>query len=60
MTDPNCVDPNQVRKSKTKTKMSLKESAAHLAASPHIRNLAIMVSRVPKFHEPNSKLHARF
>merc|ERR1719506_174643 len=43
MTDPDCVDPNQVRKSKTKTKMSLKESAAHLAASPYIRNLAIMV-----------------
>lgn len=43
MTDPNCVDPAAAKKSKTKTKMSLKESAAHLAASPYIRNLAIMV-----------------
>jgi AAA family ATP:ADP antiporter len=43
MTDPDCVPPQALKKTKTKTKMSLKESAAYLASSPYIRNLAALV-----------------
>ncbi|CAN0134776.1 unnamed protein product [Ectocarpus sp. 12 AP-2014] len=44
MTDPECV-PAEVGKpkSKTATSMGLRESAKYLAASPYIRNLAILV-----------------
>jgi len=43
MTDPECVDVNQQRKSKTKSKMTLKQSAAYLAKSPYMRDLATLV-----------------
>lgn len=43
MSDPECVDPSQQKRAKTKTKMSLGDSAKHLAKSPYIRNLAAMV-----------------
>ncbi len=43
MTDPQCVDPAAVRKSKTKTKMTLGESASFLAKSRYIRDLATLV-----------------
>ena len=43
VTDPECVDPNEVKKSKTKTKMTLKESVDFLAKSKYIRNLAMLV-----------------
>jgi len=43
MTDPECVPPQALKKTKTKTKMSLKESAAYLASSAYIRNLAALV-----------------
>jgi len=43
MTDPGCVDPAAQRKSKTKTSMTLGESASFLAKSSYIRNLALMV-----------------
>jgi AAA family ATP:ADP antiporter len=43
MTDPECVPPQALKKTKTKTKMSLKESAQYLASSAYIRNLAALV-----------------
>ena len=43
MTDPACVPEQAIKKSKTKTKMGIKESAAYLASSPYIRNLAALV-----------------
>jgi AAA family ATP:ADP antiporter len=43
VTDPECVDPNEVKKSKTKTKMTLRESVDFLAKSSYIRNLAMLV-----------------
>jgi AAA family ATP:ADP antiporter len=43
MTDPECVPPQALKKTKTKTKMTLKESAAYLGSSPYIRNLAALV-----------------
>lgn len=45
MTDPACVDQEKqaLRKSKKKTKMSMKESAQFLMNSPYIRDLAILV-----------------
>lgn len=43
MTDPACVDPSAVRKSKTKTKMGVQESAKFLAKSKYIRDLATLV-----------------
>lgn len=44
MTDPECVPAEVGRpKSKTATSMGLRESAKYLAASPYIRNLAILV-----------------
>merc|ERR1719335_624702 len=43
MTDPECVPPQALKKTKTKTKMTLKESAAYLANSAYIRNLAALV-----------------
>lgn len=43
ITDPECVDESLVRKSKAKTKMTLLQSAKHLASSAYIRNLATMV-----------------
>merc|ERR1712100_147178 len=41
--DPECVDPNEVKKSKTKTKMTLGESVNFLRKSSYIRNLAMLV-----------------
>merc|ERR1719181_652103 len=41
--DPECVDPNKVKKSKTKTKMTLGESVNFLRKSSYIRNLAMLV-----------------
>ena len=43
MTDPECVDPAQQRLSKVKTKLTMKESAAFLANSTYIRDLALLV-----------------
>jgi len=43
VTDPECVDPNEVKKSKTKTKMTLGESVNFLRKSAYIRNLAMLV-----------------
>ncbi|BAM79945.1 chloroplast ADP,ATP carrier protein [Cyanidioschyzon merolae strain 10D] len=43
MTDPTLVDPARQKKAKTKTKLGLVESAKFLAASPYIRNLALLV-----------------
>lgn len=43
MTDPECVPPSAVKQSKTKTSMGIKESAAYLASSPYIRDLATLV-----------------
>ncbi|CAM9367466.1 unnamed protein product [Discosporangium mesarthrocarpum] len=44
MSDPDCVAPELGRpKGKTATSMSLSESAKYLAASPYIRNLAMLV-----------------
>merc|ERR1719353_2336039 len=43
VTDPECVDPNEVKKSKTKTKMTLGESINFLRKSAYIRNLAMLV-----------------
>lgn len=44
MTDPECVAPEIGQpKSKTATSMGLAESAKYLAASPYIRNLAMLV-----------------
>lgn len=44
MSDPECVPPEIGRpKSKTATSMGLRESAKYLAASPYIRNLAMLV-----------------
>merc|ERR1719159_2111010 len=41
--DPECVDPNEQKKSKTKTKMTLAESVNFLRKSSYIRNLAMLV-----------------
>ena len=41
--DPACVDVTKLKKAKTKTKMSMGESAAYLAKSPYIRNMATLV-----------------
>merc|ERR1719443_2587249 len=41
--DPECVDPNEQKKSKTKTKMTLGESINFLRKSKYIRNLAMLV-----------------
>jgi AAA family ATP:ADP antiporter len=43
VTDPECVDPNEVKKSKTKTKMTLGESVNFLRKSAYIRNMAMLV-----------------
>lgn len=44
LTDPACVDPKkEAKRKKTKTKMTMKESAAFLAGSPYIRDLAVLV-----------------
>ncbi|KAF6002099.1 hypothetical protein CCYA_CCYA11G3199 [Cyanidiococcus yangmingshanensis] len=43
MTDPTLVDVARQKKAKTKTKLGLAESAKFLAASPYIRNLALLV-----------------
>ena len=44
LTDPACVDPNkEAKRKKTKTKMSMGESAKFLANSPYIRDLATLV-----------------
>ena len=43
VTDPECMAEGAVKKAKTKTKMSVKESAAYLTSSPYIRNLALLV-----------------
>merc|ERR1711869_68376 len=43
VTDPECVDPNEQKKSKTKTKMTLGESVNFLRKSSYIRNLAMLV-----------------
>jgi AAA family ATP:ADP antiporter len=43
VTDPKCVDVTKLKKAKTKTKMSMGESAAYLAKSPYIRNMATLV-----------------
>lgn len=44
MSDPECVPAEIGRpKSKTATSMGLRESAKYLAASPYIRNLAMLV-----------------
>jgi AAA family ATP:ADP antiporter len=41
--DPECVDPNEQKKAKTKTKMTLAESVNFLRKSSYIRNLAMLV-----------------
>jgi AAA family ATP:ADP antiporter len=43
VTDPRCVDPSTLKKSKTKTKMSMRDSAKYLAQSKYIRDLATLV-----------------
>ena len=44
LTDPECVSQEREQKrKKTKTKMTIAESAKYLAASPYIRNLALLV-----------------
>lgn len=43
LTDPECMDQVAVKKAKTKTSMSLKESASYLANSKYIRSLATLV-----------------
>jgi AAA family ATP:ADP antiporter len=43
VTDPECVDPTVVKKSKVKTKMTLRESIDYLSKSSYIRNLAFLV-----------------
>mmetsp|Transcript_24531 Transcript_24531/g.75665 ORF Transcript_24531/g.75665 Transcript_24531/m.75665 type:complete len:546 (+) Transcript_24531:416-2053(+) len=43
VTDPNCVDPSSLKKAKTKTKMTMGESAKYLAQSKYIRDLATLV-----------------
>lgn len=43
VTDPRCVDQSTLKKSKTKTKMSMRDSAKYLAQSKYIRNLATLV-----------------
>jgi len=43
LTDPECVDASSLKKAKTKTSMTLMESAKYLASSPHIRNIAMLV-----------------
>lgn len=43
MTDPACVDLSAVKKAKTKTKMSVGDSAKFLAGSKYIRDLATLV-----------------
>jgi AAA family ATP:ADP antiporter len=43
MTDPACMAEAAQKKAKTKTNMGIRESAAFLAKSPYIRNLALLV-----------------
>lgn len=44
LTDPECVDPTkEAKRKKTKTKMTMKESASFLSNSPYIRDLALLV-----------------
>lgn len=44
LTDPLCVDPNkEAKRKKTKTKMTMGESAKFLASSPYIKDLATLV-----------------
>lgn len=44
LTDPLCVDPKkEAKRKKTKTKMTMAESAKFLASSPYIRDLAVLV-----------------
>lgn len=44
LTDPECVNPNrEARRKKTKTSMSVKDSAGFLAKSTYIRDLATLV-----------------
>ena len=43
MTDPECVDASAAKKSKTKTKMTVRESVKFLANSRYIRDLATLV-----------------
>lgn len=43
LTDPECMSGTAAKKAKTKTKMGFRESAAFLAKSKYIRNLATLV-----------------
>jgi len=43
MTDPACMGNAAAKKAKTKTQMGIRESAAFLAKSAYIRNLALLV-----------------
>jgi len=44
LTDPACIDPNkEAKRKKTKTKMTMGESAKFLSASPYIRDLLTLV-----------------
>ena len=44
LTDPECVDPTkEAKRKKTKTKMTMGESAQFLSNSPYIRDLALVV-----------------
>ena len=43
ITDPECMDQVALKKAKTKTSMSLGESAKYLANSKYIRSLATLV-----------------
>ena len=44
LTDQECVDPTkEAKRKKTKTKMTMKESAAFLSNSPYIRDLSLLV-----------------
>lgn len=43
VSDPKLVDPTKQRKAKTKTKLSLVDSAKYLAGSKYIRDLAMLV-----------------
>lgn len=44
LTDPECVSQErELKRKKTKTKMTIGESAKYLASSPYIRNLALLV-----------------
>lgn len=57
LTDPECVNQNnEAKRKKTKTKMTMKESAAFLSNSPYIRDLALLVigyGIISRFHINN-------